>query len=158
MVSAAKKREQQYNEVVSDLYKEKPVKLTKEQKLEKVQLAQAAKKAEDDAAAEVFRKEMPALMFRLHALAEKAQVRTEVHLLNFTTEVKFFMSEFAEPEYLSADSTPWEAMQLESDLELKLEKLLAREARRALAQEAMKKLTPEELLALKEFPQYLPKY
>ena len=152
------KREQQYNEVVSDLYKEKPAKLTKEQKLEKAQLAQAAKKAEDAAADEVFRKEMPALMFRLHALAQKAQVQTEVHLRDFSTEVKFYMYEHSEPEYLnSATSTQWDAMQLESDLELKLEKLVAKEARRVLAQEAMKKLTPEELLALKEFPQYLPK-
>lgn len=152
------KREQQHNEVMN-APENKPAKLTKEQKLEKAQLAQAAKKAEDAAADAAFRKEMPALMFRLHALAQKAQVQTEVHLRDFSTEVKFYMYEHSEPEYLnSATSTQWEAMQLESDLELKLEKLVAKEARRVLAQEAVKKLTPEELLALKEFPQYLPKF
>jgi hypothetical protein len=102
-------------------------------------------------------KEMPALLFSLHELAAKAQVSTEVLLTPTGTEMKFFFDSYSEEVLSSVTSVRYEFDSIRSMLESRVQEVTAREARRVLAQNAMLKFTPEEVLALKEFPVYFPR-
>lgn len=138
--------------------KVKTSRLTAAQKAEKLQQAEAATRAQELMDLKLLRLEMPALLYDLQELASKAKVSTEVELTPAGVELKFFFESYGSPEVLnSVTSERWNFDSVRSVLEAKVQKHEAHEAQRLLAQNAMSKFTPEEVLALKEFPQYLQK-
>jgi endonuclease III-like uncharacterized protein len=71
--------------------------------------------------------------------------------------MKFFFDSYSEEVLSSVTSVRYEFDSIRSMLESRVQEVTAREARRVLAQNAMLKFTPEEVLALKEFPVYFPR-
>lgn len=98
---------------------------------------------------------LPARLWDLSTLAEKANVRTETELTMYGAKLTLMFTdaneasfEFGEPAYAPEE---WEVDEASDRLQRMLQEKAEREERRMLAKATVQSLTPEQLAAVKEF-------